>query len=206
MQDLISAVDGDDVILKTRVTKRRYMDEHFPNKDLIRDVRSYDRTTLVPIVGLEFYEQMNAFIKSREPTLTTPPLDGALEGVQELSELVQVHVLSARTPEEIKVVREWFEKYGFLPYIADLSSSVDSKYEEVPQVTGKKKVDVALHKGAVLFVDDDERHMPQEPVGGLLCLLFGEGERKNIAPHITIAKDWSEVVAYARQLVPLQYN
>lgn len=29
MQDLISAVDGDDVILKTRLTKRRYIIAYF---------------------------------------------------------------------------------------------------------------------------------------------------------------------------------
>ena len=114
--------------------------------------------------------------------------------------------LAFGTPEEVEFLRQCLEKNGFLPYIADLSSCEDTKYEDIPKVSGKKKVDVALHLGAAIFVDDDERHMPQESVDSLQCLLFGEGERKNIAPHITIARNWEEVVSYATKLVPLQYT
>ena len=54
------------------------------------------------------------------------------------------------------------------------------------------------------FIDDDERHMPQVLVEGLDCLLFGEGDRTDIKPHITIARNWNEVVAYAQALPDVQ--
>ena len=207
MQDLIAVIDADDVVLKTGSTKLDYMRQHFPHQGLIARIQPYEcsRTALVPIVGLKFYEEMNAFIKSREGTLRTPALEGALRGIQELSELIQVNVLSARTPEETEFAREWLEKYGALPYVARVSSAEDPKYDGVPKISGKKKVDVALHLGAVLLVDDDERHMPEKQFDGLHSLLFGEGERKNTPQHITVARNWVEVVAYAQKLVPMPY-
>jgi len=42
---------------------------------------------------------MNIFIKSRGPSLATPPLEGALEGIKEISYFMQTHIISARTPE-----------------------------------------------------------------------------------------------------------
>ena len=206
MNELISVVDADDLILKTRDSKMAYMDQHYSGKESITNIKSYDRTTLVPIIGLKFYEEMNSHIKSRGPTLATPPLEGALDGIKDLSELIRIHVLSARTPEETQFVREWLEMYGLTPYIIDVSSVEDPQYDNVPEVSGKKKFDVASHLGASLFVDDDERHMPDEQVDGLRSLLFGEGEREDIAPHIIIARTWEDILIYARQLLPLQYT
>lgn len=74
-----------------------------------------------------------------------------------------------------------------------MSSTEDPQYGNVEKLAGSKKVGIAKHLGAKVFVDDDERHMPIEPVEGLDCLLFGPGNRQQIMtslPHIIIAPDW----------------
>jgi len=200
MDKLIAVVDADDVILGTGLNKLAYMSQHYPDQASISRIKPYQcsRTALVPIVGLPFYERMNAKVKSSEWTLRASPLEGALNGIQELARMFRIHVLSTRTPEETQYVEEWLRLKGLHDY--EVSSAIDPKYNHIEQLSGSKKVAIASHFGARMFIDDDERHMPEVLVEGLDCLLFGEGDRIDIEPHITIARNWNEVVAHAQVL------
>ena len=126
-----------------------------------------------------------------------PSVDGAVEGVMHLSKKGEVYVVSARKVDQTENTAKWCLKNGIVGYLQDVASTNDQKYAGVEKIAGSKKVRIAMHLGAKLFVDDDPRHMPNEAVDGLHVLLFGEAERRDVPGHITIARTWDDVKAYA---------
>ena len=210
MVTLISILDADDVLLNTGKAKVVWIRRNLNYADLedkLRTVESINpwecnRTDITPIIGHENYERMGAFVYSREGTLPIQPIDGALQGVAELSSLGEIYVLSARKPEFTENVKEWLNNNGFYRYIKhdNVSSVSDPRYKDTPAVADSKKVGIAVEVGADMFVDDDRRHMPKEFLEGLQCLLFGETERKDIKPYIRIARNWGDVILCAREI------
>ena len=104
---------------------------------------------------------------------------------------------------------------GFLKYIDadDINSSEDPRYDNIEEVTGVKKVDVALSHGARIFGDDDVRWMPKGPVVGLQCLLYRRGEdeevkeyleKHDVGPHIIVPRNWRQIVDHTQRLAPFQ--
>lgn len=206
MVGLVAVIDNDDVVLNMGKKKIEYMKEHFPEQRLISGIMPYDcsRTALVPIIGQEFYDHMNGVVKRRDSTLSMVPFEGAINGIKTLAEMYKIHVLSTRTPEETEYAKERLDMLGLAKYFAGISSTEDATYNNIPVVSGKKKVDVALYLGACSLTDDDKRHMPVDEISGLQCYLFGQGERKNIAPHIIIVRNWAELVARHQELAHMQ--
>lgn len=203
-------LDFDDVMLKTGDEKVRWLRQNISIDDLldknrpVESIKPYEcsRTVLTPIVGHDNYERMIDYVYGPQGTAAIQPLDGALEGVAELSKVGEVYVVSARKQKYIGNTKVWLQDNGFDPYItpSNIFAEDNEEFAVVNKVAGSKKVGIAKHLGAVMFVDDDERHMPKEPVEGLHCLLFGPLKRRYAPNHIVIAKDWNEVVEYARNI------
>lgn len=207
MGNLKFLLDADDVLLDTGDSKVKWMRANLTDNGLVDKSRTVEsiakhecnRTTLVQIIGEPNYEKMTGYVYSLEGTLSTPTYDGALQGVSELAKLGDIHVISARKPQDVENTKAWLKANGFYQFFGDnsVSSTGDVQYSGIAPVAGSKKVGIALHRGATIFVDDDERHMPSEPVG-VECILFGPGERLNTLGHIQIAKNWGEVIRYVR--------
>jgi len=197
-------LDGDDVILKTGDAKVAYIRKHLRDSDLkgrtVESIRPEEcsRSLLTPIIGPDAYNQMVSYVYSREGTLSILPVHGALRGLAALSSFAELYVATARTVEQAENVAESCRINGNI--VKKVYSVVDPEFAEISEVAGSKKVGIALKLEAKLFVDDDTRHMPSEPVEGLQCLLFGEASRKNVPAYIQIARNWDEVVTYAQRL------
>jgi len=195
----IFVIDGDDVILKTGPQRLEYLKKHF-GSEIVKKVRAYkcNKTLLLPIVGEETYKEMGKHVYSAEGTSVIQPIEGALEGVKELAKIGKVYVLTFRSLEEVKNSIEWFKQNGFDSYLSDVFSVSDPRFASVKEVSGSKKVGIALKLGAKMLVDDDERHMPKNPVEGLNCLLFGPIKR-NVGKHIIVTKTWEDITHYANR-------
>jgi len=193
----IFVIDGDNVILKTGERKLEYLKKHF-GSEIVKGVSPYacSRALLGPIIGDKAYGELADFIYSAEGTSTIQPVEGAFEGVKKLAKMGEVYVLQARHVEQVKNSIEWFRQNGFDSYLSDVFSVMDPRFADIEEVSGSKKVGIAIHLGAKMFVDDEDRHMPKNPVDGLDCLLFGLVER-NIGKHIIIVKTWEDVINYA---------
>lgn len=210
MKNLKFLLDADDVLLKTGDEKIRWLRGNLTEDDVVDKSRTlesilpYDcsRTALVPIIGHENYERMTVYVYSADGTTSTKPLDGALDSIKELAEMGRIYVVSARKPEQIQNTRNWLQANGFDPYIERAFSEKEPECIDIPVISGSKKVGIAKHLGAQMLVDDDERHMPKEPVEGVDCLLFGPGDREKIiasSHHVIIAPNWNDVVRYTRK-------
>jgi hypothetical protein len=205
MKNLKFLLDGDDVVLKTGDQKVIWLNDNLKAEDIqdknkrLADILPEDcsRSVLVPIIGEDNYNRMVENIYSAEGTSRIRPVDGALAGVEELAKMGEVYVVSARRPDQVENTRTWLNANGFNPYIGDrVYAEKDPRFKDVEKEGGSKKVGIALNLGARMFVDDDERHMPNEPVS-VDCLLFGDQDR-NVKPHILAVKNWRQVVEYAK--------
>lgn len=202
----IYLLDGDDVLLKTGERKIRWLKENLSNDDILDKTRTIEslqpyecsRTILVPIIGADAYDKMGFYVYSREGTLEIEPMEGALEGVKELSNTGEIYVVSARRPDHAQNMEEWSKLNDFHRYLTDVASTKDPKYETVPKVEDSKKVGIGVYLGAKMFVDDDGRHMPKNSVTGLDCILFGPIER-DVGEHIIVAKNWDDVISHTRK-------
>ena len=204
----IFAIDGDDVILATGFMKKRWIEENIRDEQLIDKTRTIasispyecNLTQLAPIIGRSNYFRMVNDVYGPEWTAATQPVPGALEGIEALAQNGNVEVITARRAWEVQNTVDWLRENGAA--IRSIKYVDDPDFSCVTAVAGSKKVGIAKHLGARMLVDDDERHMPKEPVGGLDCLLFGPGDRTSFiasAPHVIVAPTWTDVVSYSRR-------
>ena len=188
--------------MKKHWIQQNMTDEHLQDRTkTIADISPYEcnLTQLVPIIGREKYFEMVGDVYGPQWTAATEIIPRALEGIQELSQVGDVHVVTARRAWEVKNTTDWLQAKGFSPYVKSIIYLDDPRYSNTQDVAGSRKVGLALHLGAQTLIDDDFRHMPNKPVEGLEGVLFGLAKRVNIPSHIVIARDWVEVLDYARK-------
>lgn len=202
-------LDGDDVILRTGESKVAWLKKNFENKRLPDGRNLYDlkpeecsRTLLVPTIGEKDYDNMGFYVYSEEGTSKTFPVEGAIEGVRELSKLAELYLVSARREDHIEAMKNWCKKYDIFDLFKEINSVKSLVYSNLAKTKNPQKLEIAKFHNARIFVDDDSRHMPETEVEGLTCVLFGNLERKNNPPHIKIARNWKEVINYCKNYKP----
>ncbi len=204
MKPLI-VIDFDDVIAKTGEKKLEWIRKNLQNKKLsdgrcLFDLKSEEcsRTLLVPIIGEESYKSLCDYALSEENTMNSEPLAGVVESIEKLSEKFDLVILSARGKDYIEFAKKWCKKNNIFDNLKDIKSSrgSDSKTAE----SSNTKTEIVKSLKALIFIDDDSRHMPAEPVEGLNCILFGDLKREKIPSHIKTARNWKNIVDYANAL------
>jgi hypothetical protein len=176
-------VDYDGTIADTNLMKARWVREHL-RKQI--DPWQCDRTSCVPLIGVENYERMANTVYERAWSLAAPPVVGALAGLQALCEHGKVYVLTARLPRRLDFAREWFEHQGVPGFGDALLSSAESD-----------KLSVCKRHGINVLIDDDERHLLpllQSSVRGIL-LKVGFSGTPSLSAGIEFCRAWPEVLA-----------
>ena len=142
MKELTTLLDADDILLRTGEKKVEWLRKHLTDEDLVDKTRTIQSiqpyecslSALVPIIGQEVYTEMTSFVYSLEGTIPILQLEGALCGVQELSKLGDIYVVSARKPEQTKNTAEWCKRNNFFEYFIDIFSTEDPKYSHIEKV------------------------------------------------------------------------
>jgi hypothetical protein len=202
VRDLIIVLDGDDVILDTGTRKIQWLRENYKGDKKFLDglkPSQCNKSKLVPIIRQECYDNMGFYVYSKEGTLQIVPKEGALEGISSLSEVAYLDVLSARREDHTENMREWCKKFNIADKFRNIYSVRDLLFKKIKPIGGSKKIGIAKSLGGHAFVDDP-RHMPNEEVRGLACVLFGE-EYKERLPYIENIPDWAELVKYAKEVL-----
>lgn len=207
--DLRFVVDGDDVIVQAAPKKLDWIRRHLVDGDLIDETRSIDSivpsqcnyTILSEIIGHARYMDMVAEVYGAEVTMAMDLVPGAFEGLGYLSRIGLIHVLSARDIVQTENLDQHLVAHNARDLVHEVVSTHAPTYAELTPLHGSKKVAICNHMGASMFVDDDYRHMPSQPVDGLRTLLFGDRAAREYASPIVVAKDWTAVVRHAATLV-----
>lgn len=180
---MIIAIDYDGTIADTNREKVNWIAEK-----LGKSVSPWvcNRTDCVPLIGLDAYEKMGAYVYERESTLQAGEIPGALAALHMLSEKAALHVVTARPPRRLTYARQWLKKQGVL-----------ACFEELHTSAGSTKADVCAAIGADILIDDDIRHLQTLSSGELQRILLQEGrnERPDCGPGILFCNSWQAVLA-----------
>lgn len=175
-------IDYDGTIADTNRVKASWIRER-----LGQEVHPHacDRTSCVPIIGADNYEDMAAVVYEREWSLKAPPVAGALDGLRALRECGQVYVLTARLPHRLAFAREWLEQHGAGEFADALLSSAQSD-----------KLSVCKQHGIDVLVDDDERHLIPVVTRGIQAVLLKVDFNGDITPStgVQFCRSWAEVL------------
>lgn len=145
-----------------------------------------DRTTCVPIIGVENYEAMSSVVYERDYTLVAPPIAGALGALRTLSLHSRVYIITARPPCRIAFAKTWLEQHGAADTINNIFSFAASD-----------KQTLCREYGVNVLIDDDVRHLAHLSEQGARAILFKPGvDGEFVIPAgVTLCRSWDEVMA-----------
>jgi hypothetical protein len=175
-------IDYDGTIADTGTMKSAWIREN-----LGKEVESWntDRTTCVPVIGMEAYAKMGDAVYERELTLKAPLIDGAAEALARIAQIGEVYLITARGERRISFAREKLECKGLARYFSGFASS-----------HGRTKEQVCSELGLDVIIDDDARHLEKISLQGLRKILIkcGSTEETELANGVEYAKSWQEAV------------
>jgi len=176
-------IDYDATIADTNSVKATWIREHL---GLEVSPWQCDRTTCVPIIGLENYEAMSLVVYERDYTLVAAPIAGALDALRTLSLHSSVYIITARPPHRIAFAKTWLAEHGAADTISNIVSSA---------ATDKQAL--CREHGVNVLVDDDVRHLVHLSEQGTRAILFKPGfDGESVIPAgVTLCRSWDEVMA-----------
>lgn len=181
-------IDFDGTIADTNFMKAYWIFENLRYR--VEPYRT-DRTSCVPIIGLENYEKMSAVLFERKSTLKSPEIPRAIAGLETLSSIAGgLYIVSMRDKRRMQFAREWLKSRGALKYI--------SGFGEIDNLDGtrKTKEQVCIELQLDGLVDDDERHLAWIQIPGFRKIVFKNNCPVDYKPAagVELARSWPEIV------------
>ena len=176
-------VDFDGVLADTSLLKKEWIRV---NLDLEVEAWCCDRTSCVPLIGEERYEEMSENVFERESSLRAPAVPGAIEALRQLAASGQVYIITTRPPPRLEHALEWLALQGGSDLVTEFLSSA-----------GTRKAELCLEHGLSAHIDDDDRHLRPLIGTGTRPLLFRPGlPQSELSPGgIPCFSTWEDVVA-----------
>lgn len=181
-------IDFDGTIADTNAMKVQWIKEN-----LILDINPWDtdRTSCVPLIGLDNYNLMGKTVYERDSTLRTPEISGAINALKEISKKGGVYVVTYRNPRLMAFAEEWAEINNVSRYI--------KKFCRIEDEHGNKKTkeQVCQEFSLDTLIDDDERHLSKIALPNLRKILLKNGYQGNYSAGkgIDLARSWDELLS-----------
>lgn len=183
----IFAIDYDGTIADTNAEKVKWIRANLP--DLGREVHPWecDRTNCVPIIGLENYERMSAYVYERPSTMEAHEIPGAGAALRALCKAGDVYVITARPPRRIAFAEEWLTGQDLIGCVRGILTSV-----------GSDKASVCKKVKAEVLIDDDARHLSDDSLSWLrrVLLQHGRKEAPDCAAGVVFCRSWEQVLGH----------
>lgn len=176
------AIDFDGTIADTNRAKAAWISRQL---GLALEPWQCDRTSCVPIIGIDAYENMANDVYNRESTLVTPEVPGALDALLRLSTSAELVLVTARPPESLEFAREWLTQNDRVHLFREFHSSRPSSKEAICRAIG-----------ASILIDDDLRHLQSMHLAGLRGIHLQHGRANPIVPsdQVPTCRSWPEVL------------
>lgn len=162
---MIVALDFDGTVADTNFIKSEWIKN---NLGLTIPAYQCDRTSCVPIIGIENYNRMGRDVYSKSCTINIPIVTGCMEVIAKLKTIGQLFIITARTGTRLLVASEWLSRYKETKDVGviGIDTTICSKLEKC------RKNNVSI------LIDDDERHLLNSQNFNICGILF-----KKDAPH-----------------------
>jgi len=190
---MIIGIDYDGTVANTSEVKAHWIREHLGMEVLPWKT---DRTSCVPLIGLENYERMSQYVYEREGSLKAWEVPGSIDAIEELARHSKIFIVTARKHHQVRWCKEWLRAKG-------LDTSIDgylSSAAPSPYGGGVTKPQLCSNHGIELLVDDDERHLGGTEVPNLRRILLKSGCPEAIAvpEGVQLARSWQDVLRIVR--------
>ncbi len=182
-------IDYDGTIANTSEVKAGWIREH-----LGTEVPPWktDRTSCVPLIGLENYERMSQYVYEREGSLRAREVVDSIDAIQELARHSKIIIVTARQVQQIRWCKQWLREKG-------LDTSIDAYLSTAgknPGGTAMTKPQLCRDYRIEVLIDDDERHLGGTVGTNLIRILLKRGSTGAIAvpEGVKLARSWGEVL------------
>jgi len=182
-------IDYDGTIANTSEVKAGWIREH-----LGMEIHPWktDRTSCVPLIGLENYERMSQYVYEREGSLRAREVTDALDAIEELARHSEIFIVTARQPHQVRWCHQWLRGKG-------LDASIDAYLSTAgkgPDGTSMTKPQLCRDHGIEVLIDDDMRHLGGAEGVDLIRILLKSGSTEAIAvpEGVKLARSWREVL------------
>lgn len=182
-------IDYDGTISDTNKMRALWIRE---NLGIIIEPWNTDETTLLNIIGEDAHKKMDAVVYEREWTLKTPPIDGVISSVRELSKRYVLYVVTKRRPSRVEFAKETLQQYGILDsFIAVISASPAEGIK-------MSKEDVCRRYNMGALIDDDMVHL-RDANSGIRRILMKNGCDDIYACQfkhdgVELTRSWDEIL------------
>ena len=141
----VFALDFDGVIADTGKLKMAWIKK---NLNMVVPATLCNRTQCVTRIGEAHYNRMSLEVYSRDETLRTQPVAGAIPAIKALASECTIIVITARTADNACWAEEWLRAHR----LGDAVAAVLHK-------ESFRKIDIAARSSALALLDDDIRHL-----------------------------------------------
>jgi uncharacterized HAD superfamily protein len=189
----IIGIDYDGTIANTSEVKADWIREHVGIE--VPPWRT-DRTSCIPIIGLENYERMGQFIYEREGSLRARDIPGSLDAITELAKKSKIFIVTARKSHQVQWSKEWLRERGLDSLIhAYFSTAGDS-----PDGSEPSKLQLCRDHDIDVLIDDDERHLEGSEMPHVRRILLKSGctEMIRVPAGVELARSWPEALRILR--------
>ena len=189
----IIGIDYDGTIANTSEVKADWIRAHV---EMEIPPWKTDRTSCVPIIGLQTYERMGQFVYEREGSLRARDVPGSLDAIKELARNFRIFIVTARKSEQIRWCKEWLRE-------RDLDSLIHAYFSTAgnsPHGSEPSKLQVCRDHDIDVLIDDDERHLEGSEVPHVRRILLKSGcsEMIRVPEGAELARSWPEALRILR--------
>lgn len=181
-------IDYDGTIANTSEVKTGWIREH-----LGMEIHPWktDRTSCIPLIGLENYERMSQYVYEREGSLRAREVADSIDAIEELARHSKILIVTARQPHQIRWCQQWLQGKG-------LDASIDAYLSTAgkgPNGTSMTKPQLCRNHNIEVLIDDDVRHLGGAKGVDLIRILLKSGPTEAIAvpEGVKLARSWREV-------------
>ena len=175
------ALDFDGTIADTNALKAQLLRERF---GIEMPAYRCDRTSCVPLIGVDAYNEISSYAYGVEGTRSVPPIEGAREFIRSVAVETSIYVVTARNEVTFPHAVEWLEREG-----------LRSLCTKVVSMAGRPKHTIATEFGCTALVDDDARHLVALDSLDFTLVEFKHGADPDVtaAPGAILCRTWQEV-------------
>jgi hypothetical protein len=190
---MIIGIDYDGTIANTSEVKAHWIRERL---GMVVPPWKTDRTSCVPLIGLDNYERMSLYVYDREGSLRAREVVGSRNAIEDLAKYSKIFIVTARQLPQIRWCKQWLRAKG-------LDVSIDaylSTTEKGPDGSGLTKPQLCRDHGIEVLIDDDERHLEGAEGDDLIRILLKSGstEPMVVPEGVKLARSWQEVLRILR--------
>ncbi len=198
MKKPVLGCDFDDVVMHFNGSFIPFHNTRYGSNVTYDGHHTYSLETMYGCDSRTIIERVHHFCDSLEH-LETPPVPGAIVGLQILAQYFDVHIITSRSESTQAVTDSWQRKNVPKGVITDWHFT--NSFGHNPKLKRRSKAEVCIALGAVGLIDDAAEHAKTVAAHGIpVALPDRPWNREELPLRVVRTHSWDETAAWAIRL------